>query len=103
MMSRVTSLGKFDGFRVNDHSYFEILKFVDDIMLLGDGSLKDIWSVKAPLRGFELAAGLRVNLTKSRLMGVKLNSDFIQAVSSFLNCEIGSTSFIFWHSRWNQP
>lgn len=95
MMSKTPNMGEFDGFRVNDNVHFEILQFVDDTMLIGDESWRNLWSIKAILRGFELVLGLHINLSKSRLVGINLNSDFIQAASLFLNFEIGSPSFTF--------
>lgn len=74
---------------------FEILQFVDNTMLISDGSWRNIWSIKTILRGFELVSGLRINLCKSRLMRINLDSTFVQAKMSFLNCEIGSPTFIF--------
>ncbi|XP_058775361.1 uncharacterized protein LOC131649626 [Vicia villosa] len=63
---------------------------------MGEDSWNNLWKFKAIHRGFELASGLKVNLSKSRLFGVNLDPSFIQAASSFLNCEIGApSSFVF--------
>lgn len=35
---------------------------MDDTILIGEDSRKNIWTIKALLRGFELVLGLQVNL-----------------------------------------
>ncbi|XP_058732910.1 uncharacterized protein LOC131604491 [Vicia villosa] len=95
MVKVASSLGDFKGFSLDDHQHFEILQFADDTILIGEDSWNNLWTFKAILRGFELVSGLRVNLNKSRLFGVNLDPDFIQVGSSFLNCAIGSSSFVF--------
>ncbi|XP_058757673.1 uncharacterized protein LOC131630949 [Vicia villosa] len=95
LMKSASTLGEYVGFKVNEEVHFEMLQFADDTFLIGDGSWNNLWCIKAILRGFELVSGLRVNLSKSRFLGVNLESDFVQAASSFLNCIVGSSSFTF--------
>ncbi|XP_058725636.1 uncharacterized protein LOC131596919 [Vicia villosa] len=95
MVKLASSLGDFKGFCLDEHNHFEILQFANDTILIGEDSWNNLWTFKVILRGFELVSGLRVNLNKSRLFGVNLDPDFIQVGSSFLNCEIGSSSFVF--------
>ncbi|XP_058750550.1 uncharacterized protein LOC131623553 [Vicia villosa] len=95
MVEMASSMGDLKGFRINDLAYFDILQFANDTILIRDGSWDNLWCFKAILRDFELASNLRVNLNKSLLLGFNLDSDFLQAGSSFLNCEIGSSSFVF--------
>ncbi|CAK8537366.1 unnamed protein product [Lathyrus sativus] len=78
---RTTSLlGEVVGFRFNDLVHFEILQFADDNMLIDDGSWENLWIIKALHRGFKLVLGLRIKLYKSRLVGVNLDSVFVQVV-----------------------
>ncbi|XP_058786274.1 uncharacterized protein LOC131660925 [Vicia villosa] len=95
MVKVASYLGDFKGFSLDDHNHFEILQFADDTILIGEDSWNNLWTFKAILRGFELVSRLRVNLNKSRLFGVNLDPIFIQVGSFFLNCDIGSSSFVF--------
>lgn len=52
--------------------YFELLQFVDDTVIIGDGSWDNLWTIKAVLRGFELALGLYANLRNSKLILINL-------------------------------
>lgn len=38
MMMKASFVGEFDSFQFNDSVQFEILQFVDDTMVIGDGS-----------------------------------------------------------------
>jgi hypothetical protein len=50
-------------------------------------------ALKAILRGFEMASGLKVNFFKSCIVGVNISNDFLGMASNFLNCRIGCTPF----------
>lgn len=95
LMLKGSNLGNYVGFKVGPQLHLEILQFTDDMLLIGDESSNNLWSIKAILRGFELVSGLRVNLSKSRLVGVNLEADLVQAASNFLNCMVGSSNFSF--------
>jgi hypothetical protein len=51
--------------------------------------------LKAILRGFELASGLKVNFWKSCLMGVNVPSSFMEMACNFLNCKYGEIPFVY--------
>lgn len=46
------------------------LQYADDIIILADVSIEKLWSINAILHVFELVSGLRVNFSKSSLIGV---------------------------------
>lgn len=46
---------------------FDLFQFADDTFMIGDGSQKNLRSIKALLRGFELVSGLRLNLSKGKI------------------------------------
>ncbi|GAU14645.1 hypothetical protein TSUD_97090 [Trifolium subterraneum] len=51
--------------------------------------------MKAILRWFELVSGLKVNFSKSRLIGVNVASSFMEGAASFLNCKICTIPFVY--------
>jgi hypothetical protein len=69
------------------------LQYVDDTVCIGEATISNLWSLKAILRGFELASGLKVNFWKSGLMGVNVSSTFLDSACTFLNCRLGSIPF----------
>lgn len=80
------SLGEFQGFKVNNHLEFQLLPFADETTLVGEGSLKNLWCIKALLRGFEQISRLSTNLYKRKLIGLNLEDSFMHSASSFLAC-----------------
>jgi hypothetical protein len=70
-----------------------ILQYADDTLCIGEASIGNLWTLKAMLRGFEMASGLKVNFFKSCLVGVNLTDEFLGMASNFLNCRIGRTPF----------
>jgi hypothetical protein len=53
----------------------------------------NLWTLKAVLRGFEMASGLKVNFWKSCIMSVNVTNDFLVMASKFLNCRIWPFAF----------
>jgi len=64
-----------------------------DTLCIGKPSVENLWTLKALLRGFEMVLGLKVNFFKSCMIGVNVPSEFMDMVSSFLNCTQGSFPF----------
>jgi hypothetical protein len=69
------------------------LQYADDTLCIGEASVSNLWTLKAILRGFELASGLKVNFWKSGLIGINVPSTFLEMACNFLNCKLGSLPF----------
>jgi hypothetical protein len=70
-----------------------MLQYADDTLCIGEATIENLWVLKATLRGFEMASGLKVNFWKSCVLGVNLSQEFLGMASDFLNCRIGRTPF----------
>jgi hypothetical protein len=93
-MRRAVEISLFKGFsiRANGPSVSH-LQYADDTLCIGDASVDNLWSLKAILRGFELASGLKVNFWKSCLIGVNVSNEFMESACNFLNCIRGVVPF----------
>ncbi|MCI51085.1 LINE-1 reverse transcriptase like, partial [Trifolium medium] len=70
-MRRAVEINIFKGFPIrNDGLKLSHLQYADDTLCIGEASVENLWTMKALLRGFELASGLKVNFWKSCLMGI---------------------------------
>ncbi|PNX96151.1 cysteine-rich receptor-like protein kinase, partial [Trifolium pratense] len=69
------------------------LQYADDTLCIGEANVQNLWTLKAVLRGFEMASGLKINFSKSCLMGVNASPDFMATACTFLNCSQGSLPF----------
>lgn len=69
------------------------MKYVDDTILVADGSSDNLWMTKAILRGFELMTGLKINFLKSKVYDINVSDWHMDAALSFLNCDVDSLPF----------
>ncbi|GAU47483.1 hypothetical protein TSUD_265550 [Trifolium subterraneum] len=70
-----------------------LIQYADDTLCIGEATIENLWVMKAMLRGFEMASGLKVNFWKSCVIGVNISDEFLGMASMFLNCRIGRTPF----------
>jgi hypothetical protein len=93
-MNRAVEVGLFKGFAIrNSGLVISHLQYADDTLCIGEASVDNLWALKAVLRGFELASGLKVNFWKSCLLGVNVSGNFLDLACSFLNCRVGRFPF----------
>jgi hypothetical protein len=94
LMRKAVEQGRFQPFKVGrSHLPISLLQYADDTLCIGEASVENLWTLKAVLRGFEMASGLKVNFWKSCVMGVNVSNDFLVMASEFLNCRIGHLPF----------
>jgi hypothetical protein len=87
-------VGLFKGFSVGSGSVVvSHLQYADDTLCIGEASVENLWTLKAILRGFEMASGLKINFWKSCLLGVNVSAEFLEMGCTFLNCKRGAVPF----------
>jgi hypothetical protein len=69
-------------------------KYADDTLCVGKATVENLWTLKAILRGYEMASRLKVNFSKSCLIGVNVSSAFMDMACDFLNWITG------WSKSW---
>jgi len=96
LMRNAVNRNMFKGFEVKRGGVsISHLQYADDTLCIGEASVKNLWTLKAILRGFELVSGLKVNFHKSCLIGVNVPPDFMASACSFLNCRQGMMPFMY--------
>ena len=70
-----------------------MLQYADDTLFLCEANFKSVCNLKVILHCFELASGLKVNFSKSRIGGVGVDHTVIQQYAAILNCEVMKTPF----------
>lgn len=94
MISRVVKLYLLSSIRVGSSDLMIThLKYEYDTITLDDAIIDNIWTIKAILRGFELASGLFMNFSKSSLTGVNSDHNFLDLACEFLHCRKEYLSF----------
>jgi hypothetical protein len=96
LMSNVVCLNLFQGFKFKeDGKVYSHLQYADDTICVGKATVDNLWTLKALLRGFELASGLKINFHKSSLLGINVTSEFMDMACNFLNCAQGRLPFMY--------
>lgn len=49
------------------------MQFLDDTILVADGSSYNFWMMNSILRGFELMTSLKIKFSKSKMYGVNVS------------------------------
>jgi hypothetical protein len=94
LMKKAVEQNSFKGFEVGRNGVVvSHLQYADDTLCIGEATIENLWILKAILRSFEIVSGLKVNFSKSCVMGVNVSNDFIRLASVFLNCKVGSVPF----------
>ncbi|XP_058776499.1 uncharacterized protein LOC131650805 [Vicia villosa] len=81
------AVGGFKPFQFGNDEGIDILQFSDDTVIFGEASTANLWNLKVILRGFELISGLKINFSKSSVMGVNVGDWILDAATNFLACK----------------
>jgi hypothetical protein len=69
------------------------LQYADDILCTWEAAIANLWMMKAVLRGFEMVSGLKVNYSKSFLVGVNVSHEFFNSTCTFFNYRVSMIPF----------
>ncbi|GMI83016.1 hypothetical protein HRI_001970900 [Hibiscus trionum] len=88
LLTKAVSNGFFSGFNLGaDGLGISHLQFADDLVIFCGRSETQIRNVIRLLRGFEVAAGLRVNRGKSKLIGINIEDNVVSSWASLFHCK----------------
>ncbi|MCH88028.1 ribonuclease H protein [Trifolium medium] len=88
-MRKAVEIARFKPFLVGTEAMpVSLLQYADDTLCIGEAAADNLWTLKAVLRGFEMASGLKLNFWKSRLIGINVPNEFMVMASIFLNCRM---------------
>lgn len=94
LIRQASDVGLYRGFGVRRSGLVVChLQYADDTLLIGEPSVQNLWTMKVILRSFELASGLKVNFSKSSILGVNVSPLFLSLAEGFLHCKIGAVTF----------
>ncbi|GJW72022.1 RNA-directed DNA polymerase, eukaryota [Tanacetum coccineum] len=91
----VVDVGLFTGIKYNSMVNLSHLFYADDAIFLGQWSELNIDSLVRVLDCFFRASGLRINMCKSKIMGVNVEDGMVKNAASKLGCLVLKTPFIY--------
>ncbi|GKA59975.1 RNA-directed DNA polymerase, eukaryota [Tanacetum coccineum] len=92
---RVVDAGLFTGIKINSMVNLSHLFYADDAIFLGQWSELNIDSLVRVLDCFFRASSLRINMCKSKIMGVNVEDEMVKNAASKLRCLVLKTSFTY--------
>ncbi|GJY08595.1 putative RNA-directed DNA polymerase, partial [Tanacetum coccineum] len=88
------SAGLFQGATIGSLQISHLL-FADDVLILGKWSRSNIYGMVQLLQCFHQVSGLKLNLHKSNLYGVGVNSDDVTNLATLTGCKSQSLPFLY--------
>ncbi|GMJ03511.1 hypothetical protein HRI_004020300 [Hibiscus trionum] len=88
LLKKAASLGFFNGVNFGNQGVsITHLQFADDLIVFCGASSKEICNIISTLRGFEIVSGLKLNLSKSDLIGINIEVSRTQAWADSIGCK----------------
>jgi len=81
--------------RVGDVFSVTHLQFVDDTIIIGEKTWRNVRTMRAVLLLFEEVSGLKVNIHKSMLTGVNVPDSWLSEAALVMNCRRGTILFVY--------
>ncbi|GJZ15065.1 RNA-directed DNA polymerase, eukaryota, reverse transcriptase zinc-binding domain protein [Tanacetum coccineum] len=79
----------------NNGVNISLLQYADDALFFEDWSRTNVMHLIRILKCFELAYGLKVNMSKSKLIGVGILISEVENMATFVECSHDSVPFIY--------
>nr|GFA73109.1 RNA-directed DNA polymerase, eukaryota [Tanacetum cinerariifolium] len=91
----VVDAGMFKGIVLNSSMVLSHMFCADDAVFMGQWSNSNIDTIIYALKCFERASGLRMNMSKSKIMGIVVNGDKVDQVAHRIGCGILEVPFTY--------
>jgi len=97
LMDSLVANNLFSGYMVgsSDLTAVSHLQFADDTLILGEKFWGNIRAMRAILLLFEKLSGLKVNFSKSHLVGANVANSWLSEAAMVLNCKVGAIPFVY--------
>nr|GEZ20697.1 RNA-directed DNA polymerase, eukaryota [Tanacetum cinerariifolium] len=92
-VSRAANDGIFRGLHIQGSVTLSHLFYADDAVFIGDWSESNLDNIIRILNCFYLASGLRINVSKSQVLGIGVLSEIVLQGASCIGCDILHTPF----------
>nr|GEY80550.1 RNA-directed DNA polymerase, eukaryota [Tanacetum cinerariifolium] len=95
LFQRVVDAGLYMGIRLSSDVNLSHLLYADDAMFVGKWSDSNIGTLVHVLKCFHQASGLKINMSKSKIMGIHVNNENVNDVAATLGCLTLKTPFVY--------
>ncbi|GKA26171.1 RNA-directed DNA polymerase, eukaryota [Tanacetum coccineum] len=85
---RIINVGLYRGISINGSLTLSHLFYADDVVFVGEWKDSNIHILLNVLKCFFLASGLKINLQKSKLMGLGVSLNVVNSAANLMGCSI---------------
>nr|GEW37116.1 RNA-directed DNA polymerase, eukaryota [Tanacetum cinerariifolium] len=85
----------FKGIRIDDTLTLSHLFYADDAIFIGKWERANVITIVRMLNCFFMASGLQINIHKSKLMGIGISIEEVNAAANIIGCSTFSTPFTY--------
>ncbi|GKC20760.1 RNA-directed DNA polymerase, eukaryota [Tanacetum coccineum] len=96
---RVVDAGMFKGITLSSSLQLSHMFYADDVVFVGQWSDANFDTIVHVLECFFRASGLRINMSKSKLMGISVEKDKVERAASKIGCLILKPPFSYLGSK----
>ncbi|GJR25069.1 RNA-directed DNA polymerase, eukaryota, reverse transcriptase zinc-binding domain protein [Tanacetum coccineum] len=98
-VQRVVDAGLFRGVSIDSSLHLSHLFYADDAVFLGHWSDSNIDTIVRVLECFYRASGLRINMSKSKIMGISVSNNIVDQAASKIGCATLKPPFSYLGSK----
>ncbi|GJZ64511.1 RNA-directed DNA polymerase, eukaryota, reverse transcriptase zinc-binding domain protein [Tanacetum coccineum] len=98
-VQRVADAGLFKGISIGSSTNLSHLFYADDAVFLGQWTDSNIDTIVRVLDCFFRASGLRINMSKSKIMGISVSNDIVEQAASKIGCATLKIPFSYLGSK----
>ncbi|GJZ65074.1 RNA-directed DNA polymerase, eukaryota [Tanacetum coccineum] len=92
---RVVDAGMYQGIKVGGLVNLSHMFYADDVVFVGEWSESNISSLMHVLDCFHKVSGLKINMSKSKIMGIEVDSGRVSCAAAKLGCLVLKTPFLY--------
>ncbi|GJW98631.1 RNA-directed DNA polymerase, eukaryota [Tanacetum coccineum] len=91
--SNILNVGLLKGIRIDDSLSLSPLFYANDVVFIGKWEKSNFTTIVHMLKCFFLASGLKINIHKSKLMGIGISQEEVTMVANLIGCTTLSMPF----------
>ncbi|GJR97187.1 RNA-directed DNA polymerase, eukaryota [Tanacetum coccineum] len=96
---RIVNAGMFKGIMLSPSLQLSHLFYADDVIFMGQWNESNLDTIVQVLECFHRASGLRLNMSKSKLMGIYVDADKVAQAARKIGCVTLKTPFTYLGSK----
>ncbi|GJX40524.1 RNA-directed DNA polymerase, eukaryota, reverse transcriptase zinc-binding domain protein [Tanacetum coccineum] len=96
---RIVDAGMFKGIMLSPSLQLSYLFYADDVIFMGQWNESNLDTIVQVLECFHRASGLRLNMSKSKLMGIYVDADKVAQAARKIGCVTLKTPFTYLGSK----